>query len=190
MNKRLIFAGIATGIAFTALGTVPASATAGPPHGEISVVDEVITPGQKVTIRAVCIYGEFTSSEISSPVLTAPPLSRKEGDLWTTPMTVQGTVSSDAAPGVYPISFTCAEKWTGEFTVVAAEEPPAPPSGEEPAPNAPPQVPVRPKGAADTGSLDPAPVQGPDGAVVALGGMALLAAGGLGIAAHRRRQRT
>ena len=187
MNKRLIFAGIATGIAFTALGAVPAGATAGPPVGEISVVDEVITPGQKVTVRAVCIYGEFTSSEISSPVLTAPALSRKEGDLWETPMTVQGTVSSDAKPGVYSVSFTCAEKVTGEFTVVAGEEPPTTPP---PPANTPPQVPVKPKGAADTGSLDPAPSPGPDGTVVALGGMALLAAGGLGVAAHRRRQRT
>ncbi len=187
MDKRLIFAGIATGIAFTALGAVPAGATAGPPVGEISVVDEVIKPGQKVTISALCIWSQFTSSEISSPALTAPTLSRKEGDIWSTPMTVQGTVGSDIAPGTYPISFTCAEKVTGEFTVVAGEEPPTTPP---PPANTPPQVPVKPKGAADTGSLDPAPSQGPDGVVVALGGMTLLAAGGLGIAAHRRRQRT
>ncbi len=71
-------------------------------------------------------------------------------------------------------------------------EPPAMGSPTEPpvdAPAPPQQVPVTPRGGADTGSLDPAPQQGSDAGVIALGGMALLAAGGLGVAAHRRRQR-
>ncbi len=83
-----------------------------------------------------------------------------------------------------------------------AEPPPSgppsaePPSSGSPAPQpppgeaAPPQVSPKPRGAADTGSLDPAPSQGPDAGVVALGGVALVASGGLGIAALRRRQRT
>lgn len=97
----------------------------------------------------------------------------------------------------------------GEIAVVAATEPPTTPPAEpstgtpttppadSPAPpttgpvdTPPQQVPVPPKGGADTGSLDVATEQGPDAGVVALGGMVLLGAGGLGIAALRRRQRT
>lgn len=72
------------------------------------------------------------------------------------------------------------------------EQPPA--ATPAPSPAEPPQVPVKPEGAADTGSLDTATVasttdQGPGAGVLALGGVALLGAGGLGVAAYRRRQR-
>ena len=100
----------------------------------------------------------------------------------------------------------------GEVAVVASQPPPAepptsgqpspepppsaePPTSGQPAPQpppgeeAPPQVSPKPEGAPDTGSLDPAPSQGPDAGVVVLGGVALVAAGGLGITAFRRRQR-
>jgi glucose/arabinose dehydrogenase len=94
-------------------------------------------------------------------------------------------------PAEPPVTGTPTEPPTEPAPGLPAEPPamdsPTEPPADAPAP--PQQVPVTPRGGADTGSLDPAPQQGSDAGVIALGGMALLAAGGLGVAAHRRRQR-
>ena len=89
-------------------------------------------------------------------------------------------------PGTYPISFTCVDREiTGEFTVVADKKSPAPVTA---------QVPVKPKGAVDAGSLDqpaaaPAADDSSNALLIGVGATALLAAGGAGVWAHRRRQR-
>jgi hypothetical protein len=148
------------------------------PYAAIGIDDRRIKPGQEVRVSASCRDPRFTSSKIVSPVLTAPDFVRKEGETADRVLFAMGRIAADAEPGTYPISFTCVDREvTGEFTVTANVTAPA-------------QVPVKPKGAADTGSLDPAPEQGPGGVALTLGGAALLVAGGgLGVAAYRRRRR-
>lgn len=137
--------------------------------------DKAITPGSKVTVSAMCGDPEFAGSKVTSTALTAPDLVRAPGQDLDERFTSNGRINADVKPGKYDVTFTCAGM---ESTA------PAPP---------PAQVPVKPKGAADTGALDTATVaptsdEGPGIGVLALGGVALLGAGGLGVAAYRRRQ--
>lgn len=165
MNGKLVLACAISGLALSAFGATTATANTGPPPDpELSVQSESeLTPGAAVTVRAVCHEPEFTSSAISSPALTAEAVSRAPGAPWYEPMNAAGKINDNAKAGTYPVSFVCGiATVTVEFTVV---DNPAPPTGTTP-----PQVSPRPKGAADTGSLDPAPEQGPDAGVLALGG--------------------
>ena len=153
------------------------------PYAAIGVDDDVITPGQEVRVAASCQTDEFVSSAINSPVLTAPDLVRKNGDPADGVLFSMGRIHADAKSGTYPISFTCVDREvTGELTVVAGEpEPQARPAAA--------QVPVKPKGAPETGSLEQA-ARADDsniGVVVGAGAMALLVAGGVGVLAYRRR---
>jgi lysozyme family protein len=112
--------------------------------------------------------------------LTAPDLVRKDGEFLDSALFSKGKISADAKPGSYPISFTCVDrKVTGEFTIVAADAKPAAVKA---------QVPVKPKGAVDAGSLEQ-PAADNDALLIGAGAAALLAAGGAGVWAHRRRQR-
>lgn len=155
------------------------------PYAAIGVDDEVITPGQEVRVAASCQTDEFVSSKVSSPVLTAPDLVREKGEPADSVLFSMGRISEDAKPGTYPISFTCADRpVTGDFTVVAG-------GTTQPRPQAKPaaQVPVKPKGAPETGSLDQAaPAEdGDTGIIIGAGVAALLVAGGVGALAYRRR---
>jgi hypothetical protein len=146
--------------------------------------DTALTPGAKVTVTARCADLEFAGSTITSPALTAGDLVAGPG--WTPDdaLVATGRINSDAKPGMHDIAFTCGEgESNGSFTVVAGTAPVVPVA----------QVPVKPKGAADTGSLETASInaasdQGPGIGVFALGGVALLGAAG-GLVAYRRRQR-
>lgn len=188
MNGRFVLACAISGLALSTFGATTAHAGP-PPDPSIGVLsDGELTPGAAVTVSAVCPDEGFTSSAVTSPALTAEAISRAPSDPMYDPMTAAGKINDNAKAGTYPVSFVCGGATiSAEFTVVADPEQPPP---AEPPSTAPPQVSPRPEGAADTGSLDPAPDQGPDAGVVALGGMVLLAAGGLGIATYRRRQRT
>lgn len=153
-------------------------------YAAIGIDDDVIKPGQEVRVAASCQDSRFVSSKVVSPVVTAPDLVREEGDPVDSVLFSAGRIAADAKPGTYPISFTCVDREvTGEFTVVA---------GKAPAPVTA-QVPVTPKGAANTGSLDQ-PTAGASsdnvsGALlIGAGATALLAAGGVGVWAHRRRR--
>lgn len=142
-----------------------------------------LTPGAEVTVTARCADLEFTSSKVTSSALTVDDLVAGPG--WTPDeaLVATGTINGDAEPGVHEVTFTCGEGTsTAPFTVVAGNAPVAPVAN--------PQVPVKPKGAADTGTLDTAATsdQGPNAGVLALGGVALLgAAGGLVVAYRKRR---
>jgi hypothetical protein len=147
-----------------------------------------LTPGAKVTVTARCADPEFTRSKVTSPALKVDDLVA--GPNWNPDeaLVATGTINANAKPGRHEVTFTCGEGDSqGFFTVVAGNAPVAPVAN--------PQVPVKPKGAADTGSVDtatvaPAADQGLNAGVLALGGLALLgAAGGLGFAAYRKRQR-
>lgn len=153
------------------------------PYAAIGIDDDVIKPGQEVRVAASCQSDEFVRSTINSPVLTAPDLVREKGEPADSVLFSMGRISEDAKPGTYPISFICVDREvTGEFTVVA---------DEKPKPQAKPaaQVPVKPKGAPETGSLDKAaPAEDSSiGVVIGAGAAALLVAGGVGVLAYRRR---
>jgi hypothetical protein len=154
------------------------------PYAAIGIDDDVIKPGQEVRVAASCQTDEFVSSKINSPVLTAPDLVREKGAPANSVLMSMGRIHADAEPGAYPISFTCGDREVpGEFTVVA----------DEPEPQGKPavQVPVKPKGAPETGSLEKAaPAEDSDlGVVVGAGAAALLVVGGVGVLAYRRRGR-
>jgi hypothetical protein len=156
------------------------------PYAAIGIDDDVIKPGQEVRVSASCQDPKFTSSKIVSAVLTAPDLVREKGQPVDGVLFSMGKIDADAKPGTYPISFTCIDvNVAGEFTIMAESKP-------APVNNA--QVPVKPKGAADTGALEQraaAPASNDDSGALLIGtGVAvLLAAGGAGVWAHRRRQR-
>jgi hypothetical protein len=152
------------------------------PYAAIGVDDDVVRAGQEVRVAASCQTDEFVSSAIDSPVLTAPDLVRKNGAPADSVLFSKGRIAEDAKPGTHPISFTCVDREvTGEFTVVAEK------AEQQGRPAA--QVPVRPKGAPETGSLDQAAPADDStmGVVLGAGAAALLVAGGVGVLAYRRR---
>jgi hypothetical protein len=155
-------------------------------YAAIGIDDDVIKPGQEVRVSASCQDPRFASSKIVSPVVVAPDLIRKKGEPVDNVLSSMGRIAVDAKPGTYPISFTCVgREVSGKFTVVADKKPAAVTN----------QVSVKPKGAADTGSLDqPAAAasaadDSPSYVLIGAGAAALLAAGGAGVWAHRRRRR-
>lgn len=151
------------------------------PDGQIE--REVFKPGQEVLIGAFCVREEFTRSPVTSPGLRADDLVRIEPNPISQGMQASGLISGDAEPGVYEVSFTCVDrKVSSTFTVLAEE-----PAVVEPA--ADPQVPVKPRGAPDTGSVDASTsANSPVGVAVGVGAV-LLGAGGLGASAVARRWR-
>jgi hypothetical protein len=154
------------------------------PYAAIGIDDDVIRAGQEVRVAASCQTEEFVSSKIVSPTLTAPDLVREKDAAPDSVLMSMGRIHAEVPPGIYQISFTCVDREVnGEFTVVA---------DEKPRPRAKPaaaQVPVKPKGAPETGSLDQAaPAEDSNvGVVIAAGAAALLVAGGVGVLAYRRR---
>lgn len=148
--------------------------TVGEPYAAIGVTDKVIKPGQEVQVTAGCHDARFESSKIESPVLTAPDFVREKGQPVDAVLFSEGKIAENTKPGTYPISFTCVDrKITNEFTVVAG--------------SASAQVPVKPKGAPETGSLAPEDGDSSGALLAGAGAAVLLAAGGAGLAARRRR---
>jgi hypothetical protein len=152
-------------------------------RASIRVEGRDIRPGQEVTVAATCDDPKFTSSKVISPVLTAPDLRPDPNVADPTALAVVGRINSDAKPGTHSLSFTCAgKKVSGRFTI--AGKPAAAPARAG-------QVPVKPKGAAETGELAGQPVEdasNPTGLLVG-GAGGLLAAAGAGVWLYRRRQR-
>lgn len=159
-----------------------------PSHEELGTLEispSVVRPGDEVTLSATCSYPDFTlpTGFESSFLDPATDVTGEKGEDGVWRLTGTTTVKKDAAPGKGSALFTCGPHGTtvaAEFTIVAADTPPAA------------QVPVKPKGAADTGSLASAttstPESGQDAGLLALGAL-VVAGGGIGAAAYRRRQR-
>lgn len=151
---------------------------------EIGLVPDTVRPGQKFTIRAYCTDESYGPGVPNAKGLFVPMLARSEGATLEDPIIGFGEVDPKATPGEYKISFTCGGEVSGEYTIVAADAPTTPPT-TRPVTN--PQVPVKPKGAADTGSLDAAPASESNFGALALtlGGLAVFAGAG-GVLAYRR----
>jgi hypothetical protein len=142
-------------------------------------------PGAVVTVGASCGQGlELTG--VTSEALTIGEWTVVGGDPDAVPTWFAEATVRDVKPGEYAVSGRCGdEKVATTFTVTGAVEP---------VKDA--QVPVKPKGAADTGSADgpvrAAPARDADSGDTALligAGVALAgAAGGAGVWAYRRRQ--
>jgi hypothetical protein len=148
------------------------------PYAAIGIDDDEILAGQEVRVSANCRDPRFVSSQVFSPVLSAPDLVRSEGADITAPMFSVGKVDAHIKPGTFPLSFMCVDREvTGEFTVT--EKTPAKTPVKA-------QVPVKPKGPADTGSLDE-PESDAHAVLIGAGAAVLLVAGGVGVWAHRRR---
>jgi hypothetical protein len=108
------------------------------PYAAIGIQDREIKPGQEVEVVASCYNESFTSSKVASSVLTSPDLVRKAYSDPTTPLFATGHISKNARPGRYSLSFMCdGKKVSGTFTIVGTP--------------AKAQVPVKPKGAPETG---------------------------------------
>lgn len=149
---------------------------------EIGVVPDIVRPGQQITIRAYCTDESYGPGVPNAKGLLVPMLARSEGATLEDPIIGFGSVAPDAVPGKYSISFLCGDWVSGEFTILAADAPTTRPAAPAP------QVPVKPKGAADTGSLDAAPAseENTGALVLTLGGLAVFG-GGAGLLAYRRR---
>ncbi|HEX2132265.1 MAG TPA: hypothetical protein VHH15_11955 [Actinophytocola sp.] len=163
-------------VTFTCAGTeVTRNLVVAQVYAAIGVQDEVVEPGQEVLVTAGCHRPDFAGSPVESDVLDVEDLIRDpEHDPVDMVVFADGRVHEDVRPGTYQLSFTCVDrKVTNTFTVTA----PAEQAAEPPA-----QVPVKPIGAPETGSLEPT---GDPAGVVAV----LLGAGGLGAALVARRRR-
>lgn len=148
-------------------------------------------PGAKTEILMLCgsPTGEVKATSPALKVGKLEAVPQKPGDV--VPWVRATATVQDVKPGTYPITMKCggAEFTTkATFTVLAKDAP-------APAPKNKAQIPVKPKGAADTGSLDnpaktaaPAEENGPNALVLGGAALAALAAGGLGLYAYRRRQ--
>jgi hypothetical protein len=156
------------------------------PDGQIE--REVFKPGEELLVAAICVREEFVRSPVTSPVLLADDLVRIEPNPISQPMQASGVIPVEVRPGVYEVSFTCVDRKVSSTFTVRAEQS----AGEEPvvvkaAADA--QVPVKPRGAPDTGSLAAdTSANSPVGVAVGIGAV-LLGAGGLGAAAVARRRR-
>jgi len=186
MNSRLISACALAGIALTVFGA--SSATAEEVNkGSMGFIGNTLGRGETVEINGSCDDPNFTSAPVVSDVLDMPDLSGTDDGAGGYLLTSTGKVKDDAAYGTWPVHFMCGTtKVETTFTVVGSDAPAPPAQTDAPAPP-PAQIPVTPKGAADTGSLDAAPDQDSNTGVLALGGLAVLAAGGL--LAYRKRQK-
>lgn len=143
-------------------------------YAAIGIQDEVILPGQDVRVIASCQRADFTRSPVTSSVLKTEDLVREKGEPADSHLSAPGVIDEHARPGTYELSFTCVDREvTGTFTVTAPDQAA--------------QVPVKPQGAPETGSLSPSGDR-PVGTAVGLGAV-LLGAGGLGAAALARRRR-
>jgi hypothetical protein len=169
------------------LGRFKVAGFIGLPKAEVTVDPQKGAPGAKVNIGVLCSEPVPVTSKALEVGKLEPAL---EYDVDNPRYAATATVK-DVKPGVYDVATNCGSaEITTTFTVLG--------DAPAPAPKAKAQVPVKPKGAADTGSLDrpavrtAAPAEGSDTGLLVLGGSALAAlgaAGGVGAWAYRRRQR-
>ncbi|GAA2682058.1 MULTISPECIES: hypothetical protein [Actinosynnema] len=164
-------------------------AASDPPYTSLSIGQNgTVSPGERIFVLGYCWNPEFIESEVTSSVLTVDfPLTRALDAPVESGMSVSATVDADAEPGTYTASFTCVEgkPHTVEFIVDSAASGSPTSTGVTTSPKAQPQVPVKPRGGADTGAA--ASAGGDGGAFPLVGGaLVLLTAAGAGVWAHRR----
>jgi hypothetical protein len=162
-----------------------------------------LTPGQEVRVAASCQTPEFTRSRVLSTALDSPDLVRGPGEQAHSVLFAMARIKTGLKSGSYSLSFTCNGKTVvGKFDVVGDKP------KTQPKPTT--QVPVKPKGSANTGGDDPVQVVAPEeisepeptpvaaaapaqaesntGALV-LGGAGVLALGGTAALGYRRFRR-
>lgn len=196
MNVRPVFACAAAGIALLTFGATNAAAD------DLSVETLEISPGEvrvgdTVTLSGTCDYADLTvPAPTESGALVPTTLTGEKDTAGVWHITGTTTVKENVKPGNWSVLFECApgDVAVAQFTVVAdtpapqpAPQPtsrPTPQPTEEPATE---QVAVKPKGAADTGALEEESTD--NTALLGVGAAALLAVGGAGVWAYRKRAR-
>ncbi|ATY09577.1 hypothetical protein CU254_03160 [Amycolatopsis sp. AA4] len=173
----------------------PSSSPAGPdsddnagvPKAFIRVLPSSGHAGDRVTVRIGCEASEIKNLKSAALQFGKLHPVGAQNDPSKAPIS-QGaaTVRSGVKPGAYPVSFSCGSAdLATKFTVLGAKPAPKP----TPAP-APKQVSKVPSGAPQTGGTD-GPVaddQSNLGLPIAAGAMGVLALGGTGLVAARRRR--
>ncbi|ONI85889.1 hypothetical protein ALI144C_12325 [Actinosynnema sp. ALI-1.44] len=205
MRKNTFFGSIALGIAGLALAAPMANAATA--KGSLAFDADPLMPGDRVTLIARCDAPGFTGAKVDSTALAPSELT--PGDQFGKGFYALAQIKKDIKFGTYPVSFTCGStRVTANLTISDKGRKPATelektttkPAPAKPAPvkkHEPAQVAVKPKGAADTGEGDVAPVNtaapvqesGSNTGLYVLGGAGLLAAGGAGAFVLRRRSR-
>lgn len=160
------------------------------PYAAIGIQDREIRPGQEVRIIASCNDLNFASSKVISSALTAPVLQHDPNVADPYPMAVFGRINEDAKPGTHTLAFYCAgKKVIGEFEILAEKSVPVK-VGEmpvKPERATADQVPVKPKGAPQTGGTG-VEESGSNTGLYAGAGAVLLGGAGFGVWALRRRR--
>ncbi|MGW7538022.1 hypothetical protein [Amycolatopsis sp. NPDC054798] len=168
----------------------PADDNAGVPKAFIRVLPSSGHAGDRVTVRVGCEASEIKN--LNSAALQFGKLHPvgPQNDPSKAPVS-QGTaiVRAGVKPGAYQVTFSCGSAdLATKFTVLGAKPAPKPTPAPAPAPK---QVSKVPSGAPQTGGTD-GPVadnQSSAGLPIAAGAMGVLALGGTGLVAARRRQR-
>ena len=196
MNVRLVFACAAAGIALMTFGAANAAADALSVETLEASPDQV-RAGDTVTLSGTCDYADFTvpaPTESGALVPTTLTGEKDASGVWH--VTGRTTVRENVRPGQWSVLFECApgDVAVANFTVVAGTQPtqqptqqpteePVQQAADEPAKG---QVPVKPKGAAETGALEE-PTDNTSVLLLGVGVAALLAAGGIGVWVYRKR---
>ncbi|WP_409466776.1 hypothetical protein [Amycolatopsis sp. GA6-003] len=173
--------------------TPPSSPTEEPPDGDAGVPKAFIRvlpssghAGDRVTVRVGCEASEIKNLKSAALQFGKLHPAGPQNDPAKAPIS-QGTatVRSGVKPGTYQVSFSCGSAdVTTKFTVLGAKPSPKPTA---PAPK---QVSKVPSGAPQAGGTD-GPVaddQSNLGLPIAAGAMGVLALGGTGLVAARRRR--
>ncbi|GAB3373827.1 hypothetical protein [Amycolatopsis echigonensis] len=168
----------------------PPDGNAGVPKAFIRVLPSSGRAGDRVTVRVGCEASEIKN--LNSAALQFGKLHPvgAQNDPSKAPVS-QGTatVRAGVKPGSYKVSFSCGSAdLATKFTVLGAKPAPKPTPAPAPAPK---QVSKVPSGAPQTGGTD-GPVtddQANLGLPIAAGAMGVLALGGTGLVAARRRRR-
>lgn len=147
------------------------------PRAEVTVDPGKGEAGDEILVEVLC----SEQGEVTSDALEIGELTREGADPNADPMWFATATVRDVEPGTYDVESNCGvAPISTTFTVTGAV-----------APVKDAQVPVKPKGAADTGTLD-SPVAADDtthtGLLIGAGVALAAAAGGAGVLAYRRRQ--
>jgi hypothetical protein len=122
MKARLVFACAAAGIAASLFSGPMAGAEEF--SGSIRLNPDTVEPGYGLDISGTCNDPSFTTAPLTSQVLEPVSISGKDDGKGGRALSAHAKVKSDAAPGVWPVSFKCGTATvTGNLRVVAEPEP-------------------------------------------------------------------